>query len=51
MTGESEPQREWSRAPVDDRYTALRVDDELLIYDDEEDGAWIQSTATCELRA
>ncbi|MBX0323780.1 hypothetical protein EGH21_12145 [Halomicroarcula sp. F13] len=51
MTGESESQRAQPPAPVDDRYTALRVDDELLIYDHEEDGAWIQSTETCELRA
>ncbi|MBV0925131.1 hypothetical protein KTS45_13080 [Halomicroarcula limicola] len=51
MTGEFEPRRERSAAPIDDRYAALRVDGDLLVYDREDDGAWIQSSTTRELRA
>ncbi|WP_167768477.1 DUF7331 family protein [Haloarcula amylovorans] len=51
MTSEFDSKRKRASAPVDDRYAALRVDDDLLVYDREADGAWIQSSTTCELQA
>ncbi|WP_276272782.1 DUF7331 family protein [Haloarcula litorea] len=39
-----------AETPVDDRYAALRVDEELLIYDPDDADAWLQSSVAVELR-